>query len=271
MRPTPYVATLRVYEPLTSFSAVDQLRFENLNPTTDTRRQEQELALRRAISPEPPTSRVDGVHVLDLDYQRFISPWSTAIRTWVALDEFKEQYPEDVIPLFLPPVIEEVISTGIDEAQDKAPYAMTSTWMIPPRWFALFEPQDRIRGYIFGEAFSLARAPIAQAKARARNAHEIVLRTFGEGFVADEIEALAEWLDLFHPHSIVELDYGGLAIYLDTVLKSQGEVGIEADGSIEDLIFSMSGLAAGDGQVAGEGYQRLMARWRDIQALQNAM
>lgn len=270
MRPTPYVATLRVYEPLTSFSAVDQLRFENLNPTTDTRRQEQDLALRRTISPEPLAMRVDGVHVLDLDYQRFISPWTTAIRTWVALDNFKERYPESMIPLLLPPTTEEVLTTGMDDAEERAPYALTETWIIPPRWFSLFQPEDRIRGYIYGEAFSIARAPISLALDRVRKTHEIVLNTFGEGYVADEIAALVEWLELFHPHSMVELDYGGLAGYLDTILKSEGEVGIEADGSIEDLIFSVSGLAIGDGAVAGEGYQRLMSRWQKVAAIQSA-
>ena len=270
MRPTPYVATLRVYEPLTSFPPADQLRFQNLNPTTDTRRAEQELALRRTITPEPLNLRADGVHVLDLDYQRFISPWTTAARTWLALDDIKARFPEDIVGLFITPTLEEVITSGMDEVESRAPYALTETWMIPPRWFTLFQPEDRIRGYIFGEAFSIARAPIALAKDRARHAHQIVLRSFGEGFVANEIAALIEWLEAFHPHSMVELDYGGLAIFMDNLLKASGEVGIEADGSIEDIIFSLSGLAQGDGEIAGQGYERLILRWREVQALQSA-
>jgi hypothetical protein len=89
-----------------------------------------------------------------------------------------------------------------------------------------------------------------------------VLQSFGEGVVAQEIEVLIEWLQLFHPLSYVELDYGGLAGYLDTTLKAEGLRGIEDDGSIEDVIFSLAGLAAGDGAIAGEGYERLVRRWR---------
>jgi hypothetical protein len=264
------VATLRIYEPLSSFPAADRLRYENFNPTIDTRREEQEQTLRRLIHPEPLHARADGVHILDLDYQRFISPWTTAVRTWVALADIKERFPEDIVGLFITPTLEEVITTGMDDDSDLAPYALTETWTIPPRWFTLFEPQDRIRGYIFDEAFSLARAPIAQAKERARRAHQIVLRSFGDGYVAEELHALMQWLDAFHPHSIVELDYGGLAIYLDRILKDQGEVGIEADGSIEDLIFSLTGLAEGDGDIAGQGYERLVLRWREVQGMQSA-
>jgi hypothetical protein len=271
VRPTPYVATLRIYEPLTSFPAVDQLRFENLNPTTDTRFQEQERALRRIITPEPLTARVDGVHILELDNQRFISPWTTAVRTWGALNEVKSNFPEEIVSLFITPTLEEVLLTGAEEIGERAPYALDSTWIIPPRWFTLFEPQDRIRGYIFDEPFSIARAPIAQAKSRVRRAHEIVLSAFGDGFVAGEIEELADWLDLFHPHSMVELDYGGLAGYMDSTLKAAGECGIEADGSIEDILFSLTGLANHDGETAGAGYERLVLRWREIQALQSAM
>jgi hypothetical protein len=46
--------------------------------------------------------------------------------------------------------------------------------------------------------------------------------------------------------------------------------GIEDDGSIEDVIFSLAGLAAGDGAIAGEGYERLVQRWRPVQALESA-
>ena len=98
-----------------------------------------------------------------------------------------------------------------------------------------------------------------------------MLGSFGEGVVEQEIEELIEWMELFHPLSMVELDYGGLAHYLDGTLKSEGLAGIEDDGSIEDVIFSLAGLASGDGAIAGEGYQRLVGRWRPVQALESAM
>jgi len=75
---------------------------------------------------------------------------------------------------------------------------------------------------------------------------------------------------MFHPKSFVELDYGGLAIYLDKALRDNGEDGLEADTSIEDVLKSVAGLAAADGLMAGQGYERLMSRWRRVQALESA-
>jgi hypothetical protein len=143
--------------------------------------------------------------------------------------------------------------------------------MVPPRWLALFEPSDRARGYKDGVAYSIARTPISKALERSRNSYEIILDSFGAGVVAQEVEALIEWMELFHPQSLVELDYGGLAAYLDSTLKADGLRGIDDDGSIEDVIFSLSGLAAADGAIAGEGYQRLVSRWRPVQGLESAM
>ena len=41
---------------------------------------EETLALRRLVFPEPPAGRPDGVHILEVDGERYISPWATATR-----------------------------------------------------------------------------------------------------------------------------------------------------------------------------------------------
>lgn len=271
MSSTPYVASLRIYEPITAFPAADRLRWEQLDSSIDTREEEQALALRRLVLPESPALRPDGVHVLDIDGARFISPWSTATRSWAALDDFKDSLPSSVTPFFIPPALEEVITSGMESVEDRVPHIITETWMVPPRWLALFIPEERDRGYRNGVAYSIARTTISKALERANNSHQIVLQSFGEGVVEAEIEELIDWLELFHPLSMVELDYGGLAHYLDGTLKRDGLAGIEDDGSIEDVIFSLSGLASGDGSIAGEGYNRLVSRWRPVQALESAI
>jgi hypothetical protein len=43
-----------------------------------------------------------------------------------------------------------------------------------------------------------------------------------------------------------------------------------ADTSIEDVLSSLEGLAEGDGAVAGRGYERLVRRWRSVQAYESA-
>jgi hypothetical protein len=112
---------------------------------------------------------------------------------------------------------------------------------------------------------------MAKARERATRSHEIVLGAFGEGPVEQEIENLLDWLELFDAGSLVELDYGGLAAYLEAALIEKGNDGLDADSSIEDVARSLSGLEAADGAVAGEGYERLVSRWRMVQAYESAI
>jgi len=271
VKPTPYVASLRIYEPLSAFEPADRLRWQDIDANKDSRREEQELALRRLVFPEPPAVRPDGAHVLDINGLRYVSPWSTATRCWAALDDFKESLPSSITPFFVPPSLEEVITTGVDLLEDRVPHIITETWVIPPRWFSLFIPEERIRGEDEDGAYSFARTTMSKARERAEKSHEIVLGAFGQGSVEQEIENLLDWLELFHPESIVELDYGGLASYLDAALRVQGLDGINDDSSIEDVAHSLAGLAAGDGAIAGQGYERLVLRWRSVQALESAI
>lgn len=270
MRPTPYVASLRIYEPLSAFEPADRLRWQSLENDPFSFNKEEELSLHRVVQPEPPAGRPDGVHIFDRDGVRYVSPWATATRCWAALDNFKDSLPSTVVPYFVSPAIEEVITAGVDLLEDKVPHILNETWVIPPRWFLLFMPEERTRGENRNGIFTVARTTIANAKARAEVAHQTVVAAFGEGPVEQDLENLLGWLEMFHPKSFVELDYGGLALYLDKALRDNNEDGLLADTSIEDVLHSLSGLAAADGLMAGQGYERLMSRWRRVQALESA-
>ena len=270
MRPTPYVASLRVYEPIDSFEVADQLRWSQIAITSPTGWDEQVRSLKRSITNEPPNLKPDGAHVLDHEGKRYIAPWSTAARCWAALDDFKYTLPPSVIKFFIPQTIEDSINSTIDIVEDKVSHILTSTWNIPPRWFALFSPDERLRGVNEDGHFTIMRTAIANAKTRCTFTHQAVLGAFGEGAVEGEVAELLDWLEIFDPKSIVELDYGGLATYLNKQLIESGEVGLDADTSIEDVTSSIAGLASGDGALAGRGYERLVSRWRRVSALESA-
>ena len=270
MRPTPYVASLRVYEPIDSFEAADQLRWSQIAITSPTGWDEQVRSLKRSITNEPPNLKPDGAHVLEHEGKRYIAPWSTAARCWAALDDFKYTLPPLVIKFFIPQTIEDSINSTIDIVEDKVSHILTSTWNIPPRWFALFSPDERLRGVNEDGHFTIMRTAIANAKSRCTFTHQAVLGAFGEGAVEGEVAELLAWLEIFDPKSIVELDYGGLATYLNNQLIESGQVGLDADTSIEDVTSSIAGLASGDGALAGRGYERLVSRWRRVSALESA-
>jgi hypothetical protein len=264
------VASLRVYEPIDSFEAADQLRWSQIAITSPTGWDEQVRSLKRSITNEPPNLKPDGAHVLDHEGKRYIAPWSTAARCWAALDDFKYTLPPSVIKFFIPQTIEDSINSTIDIVEDKVSHILSSTWSIPPRWFALFSPDERLRGVNEDGHFTISRTAISNAKSRCTFTHQAVLGAFGEGAVEGEVAELLAWLEIFDPKSIVELDYGGLATYLNKQLIESGEVGLDADTSIEDVTSSIAGLASGDGALAGRGYERLVSRWRRVSALESA-
>jgi hypothetical protein len=270
MRPTPYVASLRVYEPIESFEASDQARWKKIKITESTGYEEELRALKRTIVPDSFIARNDGAHIIDHDGKRFVAPWSTARRVWAALEDFKSSLPGSVIPFFIPPSTEEAIRDKGEPLENRVPHILTETWMIPPRWFALFDPEERLRGERNGFAFTIARTELELAKTRCINAHMAVRKAFGAGPVEEEVIDLLNWLNVFDPRSIVELDYGGLATYLEKTLIEAGESGLESDSSIEDVHHSIAGLAAGDGVMAGQGYERLVTRWRRVSSLEQA-
>ena len=270
MRPTPYVASLRIYEPIDSFEPAEQLRWNSIPITATTGIDEQSRAMRRTITVEPPALVADGAHILEFEGKRYVAPWTTVTRCITALEDFQASMPEAVGKFFVPSNVAEAISINAEEVEDKVPYIKTDTWMIPPRWFGLFEPDERLRGETVDGPFTVMRTSIANAKRRCMFTHQSVVSAFGEGPIEEEIADLFEWLNIFPPESILECDYGGLAGYLETILINDGQGGLEADTSIEDIQLSLSGLASGDGAKAGEGYERLVSRWRKVAAMEQA-
>ncbi|MFM2127357.1 MAG: hypothetical protein RL287_835 [Actinomycetota bacterium] len=271
MRPTPYVASLRIYEPIDAFTPADQLRWNSIPLDTHTGNEEELRALQRVVLAEPPTNRADGAHIIDHNGKRFISPWSTAQRCWAALEDFKTSLPSSVIPYFLPESLADSLSILDSDVENKVPHIISETWMIPPRWFALFVPEERLRGTNEDGAFTIMRTHISNAKKRCIDAHAAVREAFGPGPVEEELIQLLNWLNVFHPQSIVECDYGGLAVYLEQSIASEGDAGLESDTSIEDVELSLQGLSSGDGALAGQGYERLVKRWRKVAAFEQAM
>jgi hypothetical protein len=270
MHPTPYVASLRVYEPIDSFELADQMRWAKLNITSPTRWDEQIRSLKRSISIEPINLKLDGAHLLEHEGKRYIAPWSTAARCWAALADFKYTLPTSVVKFFIPKSVEDSINSTIDIVEDKVSHILTSTWSIPPRWFALFSPDERLRGVNEDGHFTILRTAISNAKSRCKFTHQAVLGAFGEGAVEGEVSELLAWLEIFDGKSIVELDYGGLAVYLNNQLVNCGELGLDSDTSVEDVATSIAGLASGDGVLAGKGYERLVSRWRRVSTLESA-
>jgi hypothetical protein len=80
---------------------------------------------------------------------------------------------------------------------------------------------------------------------------------------AAEIAQVGRWLEEFHPHSVVELDYGGLVHLLD-------DDSLRADQSVAEVSAAISACRKGQQELAIALYQRLRIRWQALESLEAA-
>jgi hypothetical protein len=80
---------------------------------------------------------------------------------------------------------------------------------------------------------------------------------------AAEIAQVGRWLEEFHPHSVVELDYGGLVDLLD-------DDSLRADQSVAEVSAAISACRKGQQELASALYQRLRSRWQALESLEAA-
>jgi hypothetical protein len=104
---------------------------------------------------------------------------------------------------------------------------------------------------------------MAQARRRVARALSVLRRRLPDAPSAAGLEDVGRWLEEFHPHSRVELDYGGLVELLsDAELRSET--------SVADMGEALSALADDDGEKATGAYAQLMGRLRRLQAVEQA-
>jgi hypothetical protein len=268
--PAPYVASLRVYEPLENFPEESINFWEKSFKNQDSKRTEQLNSLRRMILEESPSGKMDGAHILEINGKKYVAPWTTSKRLHSALAEFKNSSPSSVSKFFLSSDLERALSLGQEDIFQRVPHILTETWIIPPRWFALFAPEERLASYKSSHPVLLFQTNLELALGRGIRALRAVIKAFGPGPVEEELAELINWLNVFNKSSLLELDYGGLAIYLNSSLEKAGGVGIETDTSVEDVHKSIAGLESGDSALAASGYERLVSRWRHVSEFERA-
>jgi hypothetical protein len=140
---------------------------------------------------------------------------------------------------------------------------LTSTWHVPLWWFVPFNPSQRQLCLDEGARQLVYRTAMGAARRRVGRALRILEEALPDSLITAALETLGQWLEEFHPASWLELDYGGLV----HMLPSDH---LEADISVHDVTAGIAALGDGDPVRAGEHYNRLIERWRAVQALEQA-
>jgi hypothetical protein len=286
-----FAAHLRVYEPLGAFDEDARRRWTSYVDDAPPSRSvlmalEHERALAAACA-VPPRLEVaadaEHAYVRHLDGLNYVCPWRLQLRAWQALEDFRALLPDELAEAFLPPATllgaEVEYDAWVTANPDVSPGIRSSTWSIPLPWFALFEPDER--RLVLGERRAadaethgaLARTGLdralvyvtamSRARRRAARALHVVRRVFDDGPAIEALDELGRWLEEFHPHSLLELDYGGLVHLMDDETLS-------ADDSVGDIAAALDDLSRGDAAAAGARYEEITGRWRGIAALEHA-
>ncbi|TXC98076.1 hypothetical protein [Streptomyces sp. ISID311] len=266
----PYMAYLRVYEPLAAFPEPERSHWARYakREDTPTAQDEQRRALADLLPTPPvpvPVHESADAFVAVVDEETCVCPWRTRLRGWQALEELTELLPASVLDAALPPVVRLQAATDYEQWRernpDARPWIRGATWHVPVRWFVLFDDGEREYAKSDEAPVMRYRTPMVQARRRVARALRTLRDALEEGPLIEGLVDVGRWLEEFHPRSLVELDYGGL---VHAVPEGQ----LAEDRSAAEVAEGLAALRDGDGERAGAAYEKLAQRWRAVRERQ---
>lgn len=282
----PYAAYLRVYEPLSAFTPSERSSWAAYARAADRPRRASALqvehgeAVRRlaGVPPTPaPAQESPNAYLRRVEEVLYVCPWQSRLRSWLAFSRFRGATPARLMERFIPISVAERTADEFDRFKRRGgatalrTHIRTSTWHVPAAWFVPFEGGERWLA-LGGERSTGGRVTtrnllyvtsMAHARRRSARALQIIRRKMGEVAMTSDVEEMARWLEEFHPHSLVELDYGGIVHLME-------DDKLRADQSAAEIAAALTGLENGEEELAFAMYQRVILRWRSIQLLESA-
>ncbi|SDP83222.1 hypothetical protein [Lentzea jiangxiensis] len=278
--PRPFVAYLRVYEPLSVLGAPLAVKVEKALekgpvPRSEAGDRERELWLRSqlgrkllpgesfdvmTISPaEVPTSEAARVGPGPL-----VCPLDLRARSAAALVGFLASSPpilQDAALGLSPETVRARAAAVMAELSGGAVHVISTTWTVPLPWFALVDPAQRrvvlASAQDDPERQVSWRVAMADARRRVARALKIVKSSLGDEGPATVLADTGRWLEHFHPHSAVELDYGGLVQLLE-------DKDLLEDTSAADVNAIVDALEADDAEEVALRYETLREFWGEL-------
>jgi phage gp37-like protein len=280
----PYAAYLRVYEPLAAFpeparshwSAYAHEVLDGRHARAEAAALEHAAALARLVSrpplPAPVHESGHGLVLVDGSEVR-ICPSEVRLRSWWAVEDLPTGLPTSVADSVLPPVVRAQAAADLarwrtdhGDGSGTRPHTLTARWQVPPRWFVLVA-QDERRVDLASPRTVLFRSTMAEARRRSARAVHVLRRAQDRPADFSGLTDLARWLEAFHPRSVVELDYGGLADLIPAdVLRD--------DRSAAEVAQAVTALRQSEWVVERQRAETLLSRlddrWRSVRALERA-
>jgi len=288
-----YAAYLRIYEPVVAFHEPDRSRWAAyaVSPARPRRCEslmaEHAEALRRAITASQivvPEQASEHAYVRRADGIIYVCPWQTRLRCLLAYGRILSAGGAPLPGTVAAGDDDQAMATlaRLEDAGARRLSArlhiLASVWTIPLAWFVPFTATERwlslgpgrtrrdrpsaaataaaTRAMVYTTPMSRARRRVARGLA--------TLRSLPPSFSEDTWEPLrakgdladvGRWLEEFHPHSLVELDYGGLVHLLS-------DDALCGEQSVAEVAAALDGAATGERELAVAMFRRAHSRWR---------
>jgi hypothetical protein len=291
--PRPFVGYLRVYEPLSAFDTplADRLR-DRVSSHALTRsavgEREEELWLRSQLAMPVrllPGELADGRPAPSAALEALVLQTAEVPASETAtVGPGPLVCPLDLRPRAAAALVGFLSTTGtvlrtaalqadVDQARDHAGevisaegaaavHVISATWTIPLPWFALVDPEDR--HVMLGTGDSAVRevywrCAMADARRRVAQAYAVTKETIGEDGPATVLRDTGRWLERFHPHSAVELDYGGL-------VQLMTDEELLEDTSAQDVWAILTAMESGDADELNARFEKVREFWARLAA-----
>lgn len=261
-------AYLRVYQPINSFSEQEKKRWMAYSEDGDDAAS---VGLRSwLVSAALPAGGLgaqltEGCFVRRIAEKVFVCPWRTRLRMLAGLLAFRGSVPEEVADVFVPRdqaerAAHELAMMGESDPEIKS-HIIHANWHVPLRWFAAFDPSERI---LIEDRRGLRvryEATLADGQRRLARALEILDASAIDAGVVEAVRELSGWLEEFPGEGLIELDYAGVsAAFADDDLVN--------DQSAAEVWTCLQALATGDLQRAAETFEALSERWTEIRSFE---
>lgn len=297
--PRPFVAYLRVYQPLSAFSAefaerLSRAATEHPLERTAVGVRERELWLRSQVAtprrllpgefsdgrPNPNAPQdvlvLDPTEITDLDRgtdyegaESLVCPLDLRPRAAAALVGFLSGASSPLATAAVDAssdLVRSRASSVMAQLPAGAVHSVSSTYTVPLPWFALVEQEERhVELFPRDDPRRTVRWTVTLESARTRVARalKVVTDSIGEDGPARILADTDRWLEHFDAASVVELDYGGLVQLLDDEQVNQ-------DNSAEDVQRIVDALEREDSDEVTERYERLRDFWGDLAMYERA-
>jgi hypothetical protein len=256
-------AYLRVFQPLDAFDRDELVRWERYLVEHARLLGRPARYVDRARDGLGVIVAADGEHaeVRVVDGRTYLSPWRMRMRVLAAAVAFRETKPVELADRFLSKKDARRAARELNRLRRRDPNAVTfchqSAWHVPIRWFVLFDDHERWFGEDEHGRHRLRYRTTARRALRRAGQAIPVLRRSDLGPISELLLDLHEWIGLFDPKSLVELDYATLCDFL-----TWDE--LDDDRSVREVGRALDALERHEFPRSADIYQGVLSHWAEI-------